>query len=123
MSLIPKPCVRSSSDPGPSVRPGDDAPDFAFTSASGQRHRLSDFRGSPVVVAFHGAHWDPARAEHVETYNRLVASLGGTAGAQLVEIGGNGPWHDLSFGDDSVALPVVNPVDADVAATCAWNSK
>src|SRR4051812_49900234 len=69
------------------IQPGDDAPDFAF-AYGGATHRVSDFRGSPVVLAFHGAEWDPARAEHIETYNKLIASLGGVAGARLLQIGG-----------------------------------
>ena len=104
-------CRRSNS-----VQAGDPAPEFTFAAASGTRHRLSDFRGSPVVLAFHGAHWDPARAEHVDNYNRLIASLGGTAGARLLEIGGDGPWRDLTFADESMALPVIDPRDGDIAA-------
>jgi len=85
---------------------GDEAPDFDFPAVGGM-HRLSDFRGSPVVLAFHGAQWDPARAEHIETYNRLIASLGGVAGTRLLQIGGTGPWRDLSFTDASLSLPVL----------------
>jgi len=85
---------------------GDEAPDFDFPAVGGM-HQLSDFRGSPVVLAFHGAQWDPARAEHIETYNRLIASLGGVAGTRLLQIGGTGPWRDLSFTDASLSLPVL----------------
>ena len=85
---------------------GDEAPDFDFPVA-GATHRLSDFRGSPVVLAFHGAEWDPARDEHIETYNKLIASLGGVAGTRLLQIGGAGPWRDLSFADASLSLPVL----------------
>jgi len=88
------------------IQPGDDAPDFAF-AAGGDTHQLSDFRGSPVVLAFHGTEWDPARAEHIETYNRLIASLGGVAGTRLLQIGGAGPWRDLSFTDAALSLPVL----------------
>src|SRR4051794_41712334 len=78
------------------IQLGDNAPDFAF-AYGGATHRLFDFRGSPVVLAFHGAEWDPARAEHIETYNKLIASLGGVAGARLLQIGGAGPPRDLSL--------------------------
>ena len=88
------------------IQPGDDAPDFAFVHA-GVTHHLADFRGSPVVLAFHGAEWDPVRAEHIETYNKLIASLGGVAGARLLQIGGAGPWRDLSFSDAALSLPVL----------------
>ena len=101
--------------PASQLEPGDDAPDFAFTSPTGQRHQLSDFRGSPVVLAFHGSHWDPADAEHIDTYNQLVASLGGVAGTKLLEIGGGGPWRDFTFADESLALPVLTLTDEDIA--------
>jgi len=97
------------------VGAGDEAPDFEL-AAPGAARRLSDFRGSPVVLAFHGAHWDPARAEHIEMYNRLIASLGGVAGARLLQIGGGGPWRELRFADDAVALPIFSPSDASTAA-------
>jgi xanthine dehydrogenase YagT iron-sulfur-binding subunit len=96
------------------IHVGDLAPDFTFT-ARGERHRLAEFRGSPVVLAFHGDAWDPARAEHIDIYNRLIASLGGVAGARLLEIGGHGPWHDLSFGDEALSLPLVSSTDGTVA--------
>ena len=96
------------------IEPGDDAPDFAFTTDASTR-RLSEFRGSPVVVVFHGTHWDPARAEYIESYNRLVASLGGIAGARLLEIGGTGPWRDLTFTDAALSLPVVSAAGAEIA--------
>jgi len=112
--LDPEPAA--SCTPCGAIEAGDEAPDFAFSSAT-RRLWLSDFRGSPVVLAFHGAHWDPARAEHIETYNRLIASLGGVAGARLLEIGGGrGPWRDLTFADDSLALPVLSSSDGEVAA-------
>ena len=97
--------MRSLIDREP-IQAGDDAPDFEFVAGSAT-HRLSDFRGSPVVLAFHGKQWDPARAEHIETYNRLIASLGGVAGARLLQIGGAGPWRDISFTDGALSLPVL----------------
>jgi xanthine dehydrogenase YagT iron-sulfur-binding subunit len=45
---------------------GDLAPDVALPLVCGSARRLCDLRGSPVVVAFHEPHWDPARAAHVE---------------------------------------------------------
>ena len=85
---------------------GDEAPDFDFPVGAA-KHRLSGFRGSPVVLVFHGSQWDPARAEHIETYNKLIASLGGIAGTRLLQIGGAGPWRDLSFSDAALSLPVL----------------
>src|SRR4051794_41554248 len=99
---------------GRAIEVGDVAPDFGCI-ISGTQHRLTDFRGSPVVLAFHGAEWDPAHREHIETYNRLITSLGGIAGMRLLEIGGTGPWRDLSFGDQAVSLPVLSTADESIA--------
>jgi cytochrome oxidase Cu insertion factor (SCO1/SenC/PrrC family) len=37
------------------VQPGDLAPDFSLTSTDGERVRLSDFRGRPVLLRFGSA--------------------------------------------------------------------
>src|SRR5690242_19311022 len=100
--------------PAGMIEPGDDAPEFIFT-VDGSPRRLSEFRGSPVVVVFHGTYWDPARDEYVDAYNRLVSSLGGVAGARLLEIGGMGPWRDLTFTDAALSVPVVSSADSDLA--------
>jgi xanthine dehydrogenase YagT iron-sulfur-binding subunit len=96
------------------IEPGDDAPEFELAGNAGKT-KLSALRGSPVVLAFHGAHWDPARAEYVATYNRLVASLGGIAGTRLLEIGGDEPWRHLTFADGEMSLPVLSSSDSEIA--------
>jgi xanthine dehydrogenase YagT iron-sulfur-binding subunit len=68
---------------------------------------------TPAIIVFHAAGWDPATAEHVELYNRLVANLPGAAGARLVHLRANGMWRALAFDDDTVSLPVVE--DDDIA--------
>ncbi len=118
--------------PAPSVgggRPigvGEPAPDFALADAAGHARRLSDLRGSPVVLAFPARAaepWDPARAEYVDAYNRLVARMPGGAGARLLRVGGGGDaWRELTFAGDgdggasAVSIPVVAQDDAAVAA-------
>ncbi|GJG86127.1 hypothetical protein tb265_13080 [Gemmatimonadetes bacterium T265] len=97
---------------------GDPAPDFALAGAAGRARRLSDLRGSPVVLAFPahaGGPWDPARAEYVDAYNRLVARVPGGAGARLLHVGGAAGWRELTFADDAAAIPVVAEDDAAVA--------
>jgi len=85
---------------------GDRAPDFELADSAGH-HRLADLRGSPVVVAFQPAHWDPSWAEYVRAYNRLVAEIGGEAGARLLNVVGAGDWHSLTFDHATVELPVI----------------
>lgn len=92
------------------IQPGDAAPDFALPAP--QTARLSDLRGSPVVIVFCGAQWDPARAEYVDIYNRLVGSLGGVAGTRLLAISGADPWRALDFTDQTVSLPVLSSPEA-----------
>lgn len=94
---------------------GDAAPDFNELDRSGQSLSLSDFRGSPVVLTFFSGHWDPATAEHVENYNRLIARLPGLAGARLLRIGREGPWREFGFADTQLSIPVITDGSAALA--------
>jgi xanthine dehydrogenase YagT iron-sulfur-binding subunit len=51
---------------------GSEAPDFELAGHPGQRRRLSELRGAPVLLAFHPSHWDPSWAECVRMYNRML---------------------------------------------------
>ena len=51
---------------------GSEAPDFELAGYPGQRRRLSELRGAPVLLAFHPSHWDPSWAECVRMYNRIL---------------------------------------------------
>ena len=86
---------------------GDRAPALELTDQAGRVHRLADLRGSPVVLAFQPAHWDPSWAEYVRAYNRLVADAGDRAGARLLSVVSTGAWHSLTFDDATLELPVV----------------
>ncbi len=102
-----------------SLAVGDAAPDFILADAAGSAPRLFDFRGSPVVLAFPARAdepWDPARAEYIDSYHRLVARMPGGKGAQLLRVGGGGDgWRELTFAGDAIAIPVVAEEDAAVA--------
>jgi xanthine dehydrogenase YagT iron-sulfur-binding subunit len=95
---------------------GDIAPGFEDVDDAGRRASLSDFRGSPVVLAFSSARWDPAAVEHVENYNRLIARLPGLAGARLLRVAGDGPWREFGFTDGELSIPVITHGGAELAA-------
>ena len=88
----------------PSV--GTEAPDFELTDHAGRRRRLSDLRGSPVLLAFHPAHWDPSWAEYVRAYNRVISASAESNGARLLSVVGAGAWQTLAFDDASLDFPV-----------------
>ena len=84
---------------------GTEAPDFELTDHAGRRRRLSELRGSPVLLAFHPAHWDPSWAEYVRAYNRVISASAESNGARLLSVVGAGAWQTLAFDDASLDFP------------------
>jgi xanthine dehydrogenase YagT iron-sulfur-binding subunit len=93
---------------------GERAPDFDEHDRAGGALSLSSFRGSPVVLVFASSRWDPAAAEHVESYNRLISQLPGLAGARLLRIGHDSPWRELGFADANLSIPVITDGGAEL---------
>lgn len=89
------------------------APDFevACDDGGGTRH-LSDFRGHPVVLAFHEGHWDPAGAGQVDLFNRLMCRFLGPRHS-LVRLTRDGLWCHLDFDDGEAEIPVLAPLAPD----------
>jgi xanthine dehydrogenase YagT iron-sulfur-binding subunit len=94
---------------------GELAPELNEIDAAGRRISLQDFRGSPVVLAFSSTHWDPAAAEHIESYNRLISRLPGLAGARLLRVEHDGTWRELAFADTELSIPVIADGSAELA--------
>jgi peroxiredoxin len=93
------------------------APDFLIANPDGSGPtRLSDFRGSPVVLSFHPPSWDPSRAEQIALFNRLLSRFLGP-GETLVSVSLEGIWCHLQFDDEDARFPVVCAPDGDIAAT------
>jgi len=70
--------------------------------------RPDDYRGQPLVLVFHPAHWDPSTDAYVETYNRVVARMPGAAGARLLAIEqDDAPWRRLSFDDGALRIALI----------------
>jgi len=94
---------------------GDAAPDFDLLPFTGEHRWLSDYRGSPVVVAFHPPHWDPTLADQLAQYKASLTSRlkDSVAEAFLVR---NDDVAAMRFGVDGVRAVFV--VDAD--GTITW---
>jgi xanthine dehydrogenase YagT iron-sulfur-binding subunit len=105
--------ANSASTRAPAV--GELAPELDEIDDAGRRISLRDFRGSPVVLAFSSTHWDPAAAEHIESYNHLISRLPGLAGARLLRVEHEGPWRELAFADTELSIPVIADGSADLA--------
>jgi xanthine dehydrogenase YagT iron-sulfur-binding subunit len=94
--------AQSSSARTPQV--GDRAPD-----------PLPKLLGSPVIVVFSPAQWDPAADLLIENYNRLISRVPGLAGARLLRIEHSGAWRDLAFADANLTIPVIADAGAELA--------
>lgn len=57
-----------------SIGPGIIAPDFELTDTTGKQHRLSDYRGKPVIINFWTT-WCPPCREELPSMNRAWHQL------------------------------------------------
>jgi xanthine dehydrogenase YagT iron-sulfur-binding subunit len=94
---------------------GELAPDFDEIDDSGRRITLQNFRGSPIVLAFSSAHWNPADPEQIDGYNRLISRVQGLAGARLLRVEPGGTWRVLAFEDRQLTIPVITDGSAELA--------
>lgn len=51
---------------------GTEAPDFELPDGSGEKVRLSDFRGRPVVLAFYPLDWSPGCSQQLDLYQQEI---------------------------------------------------
>lgn len=111
------PDIKGAAHPASSRAPvaGELAPDFDELDGAGRRVSLQDYRGSPIVLAFSAAHWNPAASEHIESYNRLISRLPGLAGARLLRVEQEGAWRSLAFADTQLSIPVIDQGSAELA--------
>ena len=65
--------------------PGTTAPEFALPDASGRLVHLSDYRGTPLVVAFYPLDWSPGCSQQLELYQNEIDEFD-RRGAKLVGI-------------------------------------
>jgi peroxiredoxin len=74
------------------------APDFRLNSTPDQQVSLSDFRGSPVILAFYPADFSPVCGDQMALYNEILPEFR-QYGAQLVGISVDGVWCHRAFAE------------------------
>ncbi len=78
---------------------GTSAPDFKLRSTPDQLVSLSDFRGSPVILAFYPADWSPVCGDQMALYNEILPEFR-RFNANLVGISVDGVWCHTAFAKD-----------------------
>jgi peroxiredoxin len=92
--------IRSNiSNPTAALAPGTPAPEFRLPSTPDQFVTLSEFRGSPVILAFYPADWSPVCGDQMTLYNEVLPEFH-RFHAALLGISVDGVWCHLAFAKD-----------------------
>jgi peroxiredoxin len=75
---------------------GTPAPEFTLPSTPDQKLSLSDFRGSPVILAFYPADWSPVCGDQMALYNEVLPEFR-RYGAYLLGISVDGAWCHAAY--------------------------
>jgi len=78
---------------------GTPAPDFALNATPDQILRLSELRGSPVILVFYPADWSPVCGDQVALYNEILPEFR-EYGAAILGISVDGVWCHAAFARD-----------------------
>jgi peroxiredoxin len=81
---------------GEALQQGETAPDFSLKSTPDQFVSLSDFRGSPLIMAFYPADWSPVCTDQMALYNEILPEFR-RYGATLVGISIDHAWCHVAF--------------------------
>jgi peroxiredoxin len=90
---------QASVGPTSALAAGTRAPDFKLHSTPDQLVSLSDFRGSPVILAFYPADWSPVCGDQMALYNEILSEFHRFK-AVLVGISVDGSWCHTAFAKD-----------------------
>ena len=74
----------------------DRAPDFELVDGAGQVHRLSDYRGQPVVLVFYLLDFNPVCSEEHACFMDILPQLGRLE-AQVLGISVDSRWAHAAF--------------------------
>lgn len=108
MSEAPRGAKRGGHAPGPLLRPGTKAPEFALNSTPDQKVALRDFRGRPVILVFYPADWSPVCSDQLALLNQLLPEFRKYRDAELLAISVDGIWCHIAFAKDrKLQFPVL----------------
>lgn len=75
---------------------GTAAPDFKLHTTPDQMVALSEFRGSPVILAFYPADWSPVCGDQMTLYNEVLSEFH-RYNANLIGISVDGVWCHTAY--------------------------
>lgn len=87
------------SNPTAALAPGTPAPEFRLPSTPDQFVTLSEFRGSPVILAYYPADWSPVCGDQMALYNEVLPEFH-RFHAALLGISVDGAWCHMAFAKD-----------------------
>jgi peroxiredoxin len=90
---------RAAGSPGSALGSGTPAPEFKLHSTPDQLVSLSDFRGSPLILAFYPADWSPVCGDQMALYNEILSEFHRFK-ATIVGISVDGSWCHAAFAQD-----------------------
>ena len=98
-----------------SVGPGDAAPDFSLAGNGGVTHRLSDYRGKPVVLVFYPADDSPVCTRQLNSYNNELDAFN-NVGAQVLAVSSQDvASHEEFAARHGLRFPLLADTDKKVA--------
>jgi peroxiredoxin len=89
----------AAGSPGSALGSGTPAPEFKLHSTPDQLVSLSDFRGSPLILAFYPADWSPVCGDQMALYNEILSEFHRFK-ANIVGISVDGSWCHAAFAQD-----------------------
>src|SRR3954462_3519485 len=75
---------------------GTPAPDFELACAVGETVRLSDLRGTNLILAFYPADWSPVCGDQTTLYNEVLEEFD-ALGATLLGISVDSMWCHTAY--------------------------
>ncbi|MGA2411276.1 MAG: redoxin domain-containing protein [Candidatus Binataceae bacterium] len=90
---------QAPASPAGALTAGTRAPDFKLPSTPDQLVSLSDFRGSPLILAFYPADWSPVCGDQMALYNEILSEFHRFKAA-IAGISVDGSWCHAAFARD-----------------------